>query len=111
MEEGEGGGGVKLGGRGGGVLIIMHGRSCMFIDPRVPEAEHVGLSLTRQTLLALSEERNVRCIRRVARRVAETSTRGAHFLVCMDDSVERLEVTTPEMEWGGGAGPITGAAT
>ena len=43
---------------GKGVLIVMHGRGCMTIDPRIPTnagTEHVGFSPTRQTLLACTE--------------------------------------------------------
>ena len=44
--------------RGGGILIIMHGRSRLTIYSRIPaETEHVGFSRTRQTLLALSVKR------------------------------------------------------
>ena len=44
---------------GGGVLIIMHGRSRMTIDPRIYYAgtEHVGFSPTRQKLLTRSAKR------------------------------------------------------
>ena len=38
---------------GGGVLIIMHGRSPMTFEPRIP----AGVSPTRQTSLALSAKR------------------------------------------------------
>ena len=48
------------GGVGRGVLITIHGRSRMTMDPRIPTmpgTEHVGLSPTRQTSLAPSAKR------------------------------------------------------
>ena len=55
------GGQSKERGRGGGVLIVINGRSSMTIDPRIPtmpgDGEHVGCSPTRQTLLAPSTKR------------------------------------------------------
>ena len=45
---------------GGGVHIVMYGRSGMTIDPRIPynaRTQHVGFSPTRQTLLAQSAKR------------------------------------------------------
>ena len=44
----------------GGILIVMHGRSRMTIDPRIPNnarTEHVGGSPTRQTMLAPNAKR------------------------------------------------------
>ena len=46
--------------RGGGVLVIVHGRSRMTIGPRIPTntwTEHVGFSPTRQALLEPSANR------------------------------------------------------
>ena len=62
MEGRDGGKGGREGVREG-VLDIMHGRSGMTIDPRIPYnagTEHVGFSRTRQTLLAPSAKRHVR---------------------------------------------------
>ena len=48
-----------------GCTHVMHGRSRMAIDPRIPicnaGTEHVGLSPTRKTLLAPNAKGNVSC--------------------------------------------------
>ena len=71
---------------GGGVHIVMYGRSGMTIDPRIPynaRTQHVGFSPTRQTLLAQSAKRRGVCVGGVLIIMHGRSRMGAVLICCL----------------------------